>query len=133
MLKTILTALLLLISTHGFCDVVKDELYKASLLYDQGDYAEATKIYEKLVADKVELPGLYYNLGNSYYKSSRRGEAIAAYLKAYMMEPSDPDIKANLSYAMKDNKDQLPLPTFSAFKAKLYYPIIKLYSRKILL
>ena len=54
MLKTIF-ALLLLISTHSYGDVVKDELYKASLLYDQGDYAEASKIYEKLVADKVEL------------------------------------------------------------------------------
>lgn len=125
MLKTILMTLLLLVSSKGFTDTLKDNLYKASLLYDQGNYAEASKIYEKLVGEKVDLPGLYYNLGNSYYKSSRRGEAIAAYLKAYMMEPSDPDIKANLSYAMKDNKDQLPLPSFSGLKAKLYYPILE--------
>ena len=125
MLRIILTTLALLISTSSFADKLEDELYKASLLYDQGKYSESTQIYEGLVEKKHRLPGLYFNLGNSYYKMSRRGEAVASYLKAYMMDPSDPDIKANLGFAMKDNKDQLPLPKFSSIQEKIFFPIIE--------
>lgn len=42
---------------------------------------------------------LWFNLGNAYLQAGRLGEAIAAYLEAQRLIPSDPRLAANLSAA----------------------------------
>jgi hypothetical protein len=71
----------------------------ANRLYEEGKFQEATQAYQKLVADGVRAPALFYNLGNAWVKTGQVGKAIAAYRAAQELAPRDPDILANLQFA----------------------------------
>jgi len=77
-----------------------EELYqKGNASYQNEDYAEAVSIYEELIGmDKVS-PGVFYNLGNSYFKLKKIGKAILNYERALKMDPRDKDAQINLKLA----------------------------------
>ena len=50
---------------------------------------------------------LYYNLGNSYFRSNMLGKAILNYERALRLDPTDADTKANLEYALSKTKDEV--------------------------
>ena len=79
----------------------------ANRLYDQGKYSEAANAFEQLLQSKVSSPAIYFNLGNSFFKSGQMGRAIAAYRAAEIVTPRDPDIRANLRFA----RNQVQGPT----------------------
>ena len=66
--------------------------------YLNGDYITASQIYENLLIDG-EAAELYYNLGNSYYKSGEIAKAILNYERALLLEPGNVDIRFNLEMA----------------------------------
>src|SRR4051812_4508999 len=70
---------------------VETYLDAASAAYDRGDYATATARYEQAVAAGDENGHLFYNLGLSYYREHRLGDAMAAFLAARRLLPRDPD------------------------------------------
>ncbi|MFO0874818.1 MAG: tetratricopeptide repeat protein [Phycisphaerales bacterium] len=55
-----------------------------------------------------ESGALWYNLGNARLQAGDLGEAIAAYLEAQRLVPSDPRLAANLSAARARCQDRLP-------------------------
>ncbi len=77
--------------------------------YDKGDYPQAVSLYQSLVKQGTPSGYLYYNLGNSYYRTQAWGEAKAAYLAARGLLPRNPDIKANLTLVHQKGGDHLQL------------------------
>src|SRR5689334_19162351 len=74
---------------------------EANKLYEQGKYAEAAAAYENLAPAHNGSPALYYNLGNAWFKAGQNGRAIAAYRKAEMLSPRDPNLRFNLNFVRK--------------------------------
>ncbi len=72
---------------------------KADSLYTVGQYKEAIEAYSRLIKEAGVSPELYYNLGNSYYKFNDMAHAILNYERGLKLDPSDSDIRHNLSIA----------------------------------
>lgn len=79
--------------------VANDSLLKAEKAYDSKKYTEAVNHYERLIKEGFKSYQLYFNLGNSYYRSNEIGKAIYYYELARKIEPNDEDISINLSKA----------------------------------
>ena len=78
--------------------------------YMQNDYLSAIQIYESLL-QQGESAEVYYNLGNSYYKSGDIARAILNYERALLLEPGNGDVRANLEIARTKTIDQVtPMP-----------------------
>ncbi len=82
---------------------LQQQFQEANGRYWKGDYAEAARLYEDLVARyRLDNPELYFNLGNAYLKQQRLGAAVLYYRRALAAAPS-PDTQAaaeaNLSKA----------------------------------
>ena len=72
---------------------------EANRLYEQGKYPEAIQRYETMIKAGRNSAGVYFNLGNAYFKQGQLGRALLNYRKANQLEPRDPDIQANLRFA----------------------------------
>jgi tetratricopeptide (TPR) repeat protein len=75
--------------------------------YDEGQYAEAIKSFEAILAEDPRRGHVLYNLGNAYYKAGQKGTALGAYFAARRLLPRDPDLKANIRYIEKFTEDRL--------------------------
>ncbi len=74
-------------------------------------YEKAAETYEKLVATGKVAPEVYFNLGNSYYKTGNLAAAVLNYERAKRLRPSDPDISYNLRMAYLNTIDKIePVP-----------------------
>jgi hypothetical protein len=71
---------------------------EANRLYEQGKYAEAVSQYESIVKGGRRSAGVFFNLGNAYFKQGNLGHALLNYLRAEALAPRDPDIQANLRF-----------------------------------
>lgn len=80
----------------------------ADAIYKQKKSDQAASEFEKL-ADKADKPGdksaAYHNLGNSLLTQKKFDPSIEAYKKALRINPTDPETKYNLAYAMKMKKE----------------------------
>lgn len=85
----------------------EDVFFSANDLYSKGKYEEAIKLYESILKDGKESSSLYYNLGNSYFKTSNIGLAILNYERAKKLDPDDEDITANLKLANQKTEDKI--------------------------
>lgn len=77
--------------------------------YRQGDFEEAIQIYLAAIQGGEENASLFYNLGNSLYKKGETGSALAAFLRAQSLDPSDPDIRYNLRFLQDKARDKLDI------------------------
>lgn len=84
-----------------------DLMTEANGKYERGEYADAAQQYEALIDRGYEHASLYYNLGNTYFKSGELGRAIANYLRAEGLSPRDADIRANLDLARSRTVDRI--------------------------
>jgi tetratricopeptide (TPR) repeat protein len=89
--------LLLFLSTAQ----AQDEAFqKAQNAYDAGRYAEAVLLYQGLIESGINNPEVHYNLANAYFKDSDLPDAVSHYRTAWYDLPRDPDISANLHFAL---------------------------------
>jgi len=65
-------------------------------LYRKGQFQEALKEYESILAQGYVSADLYFNIGNSYYRLGKIAPAIVAYERANRLRPNDPDVLYNL-------------------------------------
>lgn len=81
-------------------------------LAQDGNYTEAIDAYEAILAAGHESEGLYYNLGYSYFKAGSLGKAILNFERAKRLDPSDPDVAANLelAYSLTDKMETVDVP-----------------------
>ena len=80
----------------------------AAKAYDQGHFNDAASLYESLVKDDYCSPELFYNLGNAYFRNGKSGLAVLNYRRAAFFAPRDPDIQANLRFALQSTSALVP-------------------------
>ena len=80
---------------------------EADKAYQENDFAAAIEQYEAILADGQESAAIYYNLGNSYYKSENIAKAILNYERALLLHPSDADTRFNLELAKSKTIDKV--------------------------
>lgn len=79
----------------------------ADSAYINNDFVSAIDMYETILKNDGESADLYYNLGNSYYKTENIAKAILNYEKALMLNPGDGDIRFNLELAQSKTVDKV--------------------------
>ncbi|MDE0358201.1 MAG: tetratricopeptide repeat protein [Gammaproteobacteria bacterium] len=111
----------------------QDELFdEGNRLYQQEDYQGALDNYLRIREAGFESPGLYYNIGNAYFKANELGRAILYYERARRLAPGDPDILANLELARSLGADEIiPLPRFWLFRVGSWW--MNLFPRSLLI
>lgn len=82
-------------------------LTEADSAYIQGDYLTAISMYEWIVQNQGVNATLYMNLGNCWLKRDEVAKAILCYERAYLIDPSDPDIRFNLELARTKTVDKV--------------------------
>jgi len=91
---------------------IDDNVKQANLMYKQGQYTDAAKLYEEELKKGVSAE-LYYNLGNSYYKADEIGLAILNYERSLRIDPGFSDASYNLGIAESKIVDNInSSPTF---------------------
>jgi len=81
--------------------------------YSSADYTTAISQYENVIGSGYESAGLYFNLGNAYFKENNIPAAILNYEKAGKLDPTDENIRFNLDLANSRIIDKMePLPEF---------------------
>ena len=80
---------------------------EAAESYDRGDYSFAVEKYNKILGRGFSSSELYYNLGNSYFKSEKLGASIWAYRRALKLDPDMKQAKSNLQYVRTFNADEI--------------------------
>lgn len=88
-----------------------DLLQKANEHYTKDEFAQAIEAYRQILMTNMESPEVYYNLGNSYYKTKQYTLAILNYERAKLLSPDDEDINFNLQVANQhvvDSIQELP-------------------------
>ena len=96
-----------------------ETLFKeANDLYKVGKYEEAIALYQKIETLNLISSGLYYNLGNCYYKLNHVAETIYNYEKALLINPLNEDANNNLIFAKRltiDTIEALPKSVIQKF------------------
>ena len=82
-------------------DTASISFQQGNAAYNQGDYEQAIKIFEKIVSVHGFSASVFYNLGNSYAQSNKIGKAVLAYERGRILAPGDADIAGNLQYIRK--------------------------------
>ena len=100
--------ILLFCFSWSFSSAQGDALFKkATNAYNQGEYEKAIESYLQILEDGRHSAALYYNLGNCHYKLNQIAPSIYYYEKALLLQPNDPEIKNNLSYAKNMTLDAI--------------------------
>lgn len=92
--------------------------------YRKGNYQQAIADYKELLKHGVSA-GIYYNLGNAYYRSDSLTQAILAYERASRLSPADEDIRFNLQFARSKTIDKIT-PESEMFFVTWYHSLVKL-------
>jgi tetratricopeptide (TPR) repeat protein len=77
---------------------VNADFSAANKLYAEGKFADAASAYEKILQSGAQSPALLFNAGNAEFKAGHLGKAIAAYRRAMLLTPRDPELRANLGF-----------------------------------
>ncbi|MDE7118367.1 MAG: tetratricopeptide repeat protein, partial [Bacteroidaceae bacterium] len=84
---------------------------EADALYEKEKYTEAAQAYEALLNTEGVTAEVYYNLGNCYYKLDQIPLAVLNYERAFLLNPGDADIRANLALARGKTIDKAVPPS----------------------
>lgn len=125
MKKLLLVLVSLYFAYPGVSGSEFDSLFQvANAHYTQASYEEAQVLYEQLAEEGYKVHALYYNLGNSYYKTNRLAQAVWAYERALLLNPGDDNIRYNLGLVNAQLKDDVQvLPVF--FLKRWFYRLIQ--------
>jgi DNA uptake lipoprotein len=91
-----------------------DQQFKnANDAYAAKQYAEAIQLYESILKQDLHSPEIYYNLGNSYYKTQQKGRAVLNYERGLYIAPHNEDLRYNLNLVNSELLDDFSLiPSF---------------------
>jgi len=109
-------------------DNVSQMMQDGNKAYQDKKFNQAVIAYQKVISLGYESSGLYYNLGNAYFKMDSLPEAILFYEKARKLNPGDEDILFNLKIVnskIVDKIDVLP----ELFYIRYWKEIRSYYSR----
>jgi tetratricopeptide (TPR) repeat protein len=99
---------------------------KANKAYAEGSYSAAAELYQKVADDGYASPGLFYNLGNAFFKMNDYARAILWYERAKRLDPGNEDIDYNLNVANTRIYDKIePLPEL--FYKRWFTGLVRLF------
>ena len=101
----------LLIISFSFLASFAATKAEADVLYEKENYAEAATAYESVLKTQGVAAEVYYNLGNCYYKLDKIPLAVLNYERAFLLDPGDGDIRANLALARGKTIDKVVPPS----------------------
>ncbi|PQB05330.1 tetratricopeptide repeat protein [Aureitalea marina] len=110
-MRTFLTILFGVFTIYG-------SLAQNETLFEQGkqhyrdqEFAEALGKWNEILNDGQHSTALYFNMANAHYKLNQVGMSIYFYEKALQLDPTNVDVRNNLSYAQNATVDVIePLP-----------------------
>jgi len=82
--------------------------HSAGQAYDRGDLEQAIAGYNELLGMGYISRELFFNLGNAYFHAGDPGRAVLNYRRAWYLAPRDPDIAANLRFALESTDAVTP-------------------------
>ena len=74
-----------------------DDFERANQAYASGNFDKALAGYKKALASGNHA-NVWFNYGNALYRKDRLGEAVLAYERALLAQPSHPEAAANLKF-----------------------------------
>jgi len=83
----------------------------ANRAFAEGNFSEATRGYESIIARQGYSAPVLFNLANAQLRAGKTGAAILNYERARWLAPSYPDVAANLRLALERAK--LPIAATS--------------------
>jgi tetratricopeptide (TPR) repeat protein len=107
----VLVATILLVAFHALGQNTEQLAAQAAKAYNSKQYPEAITLYGKIIAGGNESSGLYYNLGNAYFRNNEVAEAILYYEKALKLAPNNEDIRHNIEVInskLTDKVEEVP-------------------------
>lgn len=103
---------------------------EANRHYYNLEFDKAAALYKSVVDEGYSSAGLFYNLGNAYYKQDQLAEAILFYEKALKLSPFDKDIRDNLEMANMLTVDKVEgIPEF--FLKRWWIQMVNLFSPNV--
>jgi len=85
-----------------------DSLFvQGNTAYSSGNYQEARKVWESILADGKESPELYLNLGNSCFRLKDFGWARYYFEKSLLLDPLNGDAQSNLDLVQSYLQDKI--------------------------
>ncbi|VGO17856.1 hypothetical protein PDESU_06458 [Pontiella desulfatans] len=111
-LPLILLLALPALSTTAAQTSSSEKFLMAQAAYDDARYAEAALLYEDLINNGIANAEVHYNLANANFKDGDLPQAVWHYRKAWYEAPRDPDIRANLHFALNAAGAIDPAPGF---------------------
>lgn len=99
MKKLIIILCLVLTAGMAVADDNQLLLEEANKSYSNDNFEKAIELYQKVIDNGMESAGVYFNLGNAYFKMNNLPSAILYYEKAKKLKPNDEDINTNLEIA----------------------------------
>jgi tetratricopeptide (TPR) repeat protein len=115
-------ALSILAAGSAQAQTPEDLFERANAAYEQGRFDEAAEGYRAVLRYRIQDPVLEYNLANAEFKLGHLGAAILHYERARRLDPTDPEIVANLEFARSftfDRVEEPPVPAALARVARL--------------
>ena len=97
--RLIVLVVLALPGSSAFGQSSDQTFQQGNQMYQQGRLEEARVAYESIVAMGYGSGELFYNLGNTYYRSGEIALAILSYERALRYMPQDDDVRHNLQLA----------------------------------
>ena len=115
-----------LLARPAFSGEIEDLFVQGNRYYDNGDYENAAREYQKILDRGIHNSEVYFNLGNSFYKLNKLGGAILNYERALRLNPNGPDILKNLDFVKSQIVDVIP--TEESFFAFVFKKIINFFN-----
>ena len=82
----------------------------AGRAYDEGSLDTAAALYEDLIRQGYQNKEIFFNLGNTRFRQGLVGPAVLAYRRAWYQSPRDPDVRANMRFALQSTGASQPAP-----------------------
>ncbi|MGB2958204.1 MAG: tetratricopeptide repeat protein [Bacteroidota bacterium] len=98
-LRLIVLVVLALLGSSAFGQSPDQVFQQGNQMYQLGRLEEARGAYESIIATGYGSGELFYNLGNTYYRSGEIALAILSYERALRYMPQDDDVRHNLQLA----------------------------------
>lgn len=84
------------------------EYERANEAYAAQNFAEATQLYESIVASGDYSADLFYNLANARYRLGEPGQAILGYERTLALDPGHAEARANLDFIRGQTGSKIP-------------------------
>lgn len=79
-----------------------EEFFQGNQAYSEGRFRDAIAHYRASARDGGVSAPLFLNMGNAYLRMGSPGQAIVSYERALLLDPGNPDVRANLAKVRSD-------------------------------